>query len=149
MQDINLRKMLDVVHTYKVCTDFKGLSSRECLSTLMLKLNYVSYYRTLEHCWLCEDIFLTRGRKALAQSPDGAFHNFRTSRLGDGRNLCSSGTSSDGFWSFFVKRSVGLVILPKILSSRFEKKNPKPHDGNVHNLRAWNPSICAFSLQKN
>ena len=40
--------------------------------------------------------------------PDQHFHNFRASWSGDRPNLCSSGTSFDGFWSSkFVKRSVG------------------------------------------
>ena len=39
--------------------------------------------------------------------PDRPFHNFRVSTSGDRRNLCTSGTSCDGFWSFkIIKRSV-------------------------------------------
>ena len=41
-------------------------------------------------------------------SPDEPFPNFRASRSGDRRTLCSSGSSCDGFWSYkIVKGFVG------------------------------------------
>ena len=84
------------------------------IGRILVYLFHVEFLKLMEIYWYIE--LLSLFNEALPVRP---FHKWRASRSGDSQVLCSSKTSSDGFWSYKVVKGSVVYFFHRLRVTRY------------------------------